>query len=509
MLSKSNTKKLVMVVLALMLVFQSSFVFAADTSSADGTAMGTTMGTFDGQIEGRKDSNENRVNNYLTSIPSNEAIVSKFYLDKETVTFKNAFISAYRIGFQEGYATGYREVSLDKFLTPVENAYAHGNQAGTIQGQLSGMVDFIQGNKNNWSAAYLDYTSEGSISSRYLLTRETNNYKDSFTNGFKEGFMNAYVDIFQTKNLEFELRGKNALEMNMWANTLTYQEEFVNFDNGNMVSDVKTTLSIDVSEGTVHEPTYLAAFKTQDTFNYRNTKYEPVSGKYTVKILSDRGMVTLKKPMTLSFEYYGSERAGIYQYYNGRWNYKYTQLEDGKLSIEIPAGSYGGGEYAIFIDNKYKNIEDITFNWAYKEIYTLMRRGIVSYNQMYMPNTSITRLDLANLVYNVAAYNDPLKTAAPTINDANSFPYYKSAVDYMVGKKYLALDAKGNFNPNQTVTYRDVENMLSKMFLRDVSWNEVSKSMLMDKFTRSIGTTNKDAAMTKAEAAYMLLYYFQ
>ena len=508
MLSNIRLKKLTMVILVLVMVLQSSAVFATDTSLADGTAMGTTLGNLDGQIEGRKDSNENRVNNYLTALPSNDQISNKYYLNRETSQFKSAFISAYRIAFQEGYATGYREVSLDKYLTPVEFAYDHGFQAGTVQGQLSGMVDFVQGNNDNWTSAYLDYTSEGSITSRYLLNRESINYKDSFTNGFREGFMNAYTDIYQTKNVEFEIRGKNALEMNMWANTLTYQEEFVNFDNGNMVSDVKTTMSIEIGDGTVHEPTYLAAFKTQDTFNYKNTKYEPASGKYTVKVLNDRGMVMLKKPITLSFEYFGSERAGIYQYYNGKWNYVFTQLEDGKLSIQIPSGTYAGGEYAIFIDNNYKNIEDITFNWAYKEIYTLMRRGVVSYNRMYLPNTAITRAELAQLVYSVISYSDPLKAAVPTIQDASSFANSKSAVEYMVGKRYLTLDANGNFNPSQTVSYTEVENMLSKMFLRDVKWTEVSNKMLMEKYTRSTGATNRGAAITKAEIAYMLINYF-
>jgi hypothetical protein len=60
------------------------------------------------------------------------------------------------------------------------------------------------------------------------------------------------------------------------------------------------------------------------------------------------------------------------------------------------------------------------------------------------------------------------------------------------------------FSPNSKVTYTTVEGMVSKMFLRDFRWSEIATKMVYEKYTRSPGTTNKAAFLTRAEAAYMI-----
>ena len=175
----------------------------------------------------------------------------------------------------------------------------------------------------------------------------------------------------------------------------------------------------------------------------------------------------------------------------------------------IPTGYYAGGEYAIFIDETYKTVGDITFNWAYKEIYTLMRRDIISDAQAFVPNAKITRGQFAQLIYNQIGLTSPLTTAVPVISDAATLGSYKKAVEYMVGKRYMKLDAKGAFNPSGTITYAETEVVLSNMFLRNVSWSEVSNRMLTEKFARSAGATNKAASLTKAEAAYMMIVFYK
>lgn len=495
---KTNKLKIVLVWMLLIAMMSSSFTFAADTSVADGTTYGASMGTFDGDYYGREAANANRVNNYLNDLLTNAQIVGKFFLSRDTASFQNAFITAYRDAFQTAYQAGYREVAMSKVLAPVEAAYGHGESLGALQGQTEAMLDFMQGSKNDWAISYNAFIAKSPLLVRYNLIKETMGYRTAFSNGYKEGFMNAYITTFQDQNVAVETANKEIKQVAM-------REDSITFDDG------VVSLMLHFPAATLYEPTNFTAFTTQNSFNYRNysAHMTPVTSKYTVSVLNTRGSVTLKKPITLSFEYYGSERAGIYQWIGNKWVYQYTTITDGSLFITIPAGTYSGGEYAIFIDEKYKNVSDITFNWAYKEIYTLMRRGIVTDAAPFKPNDKITRGTFALMVYNARAGIDPLGATTKVIKDFDSLSWYKDAAKYMVNKGYMKLDASGNFNPSGLVTYSDVEHMLSVMYTRSFKWSEISDKMLTEKFTRSAGATNLNANVTKAETAFMLISVFK
>lgn len=495
---KTNKLKIMLVWMLLIAMMSSSLTFAADTSVADGTTYGASMGAFDGDYYGREAANANRVNNYLNDLLTDAQIVGKFFLSRDTASFQNAFIIAYRDAFQTAYQAGYREVAMSKVLAPVEAAYGHGQSLGTIQGQTEATLDFIQGRKNDWAVSYNALIAKSPLLVRYNLIKETMGYRTAFSNGYKEGFMTAYITTFQEQNVTVETANKEVKQVAM-------REDSITFDDG------VVSLMLHFPAATLYEPTNFTAFTTQNSFNYRNysSHMTPVTSKYTVSVLNSRGSVTLKKPITLSFEYYGSERAGIYQWIGNKWVYQFTTITDGSLFITIPAGTYAGGEYAIFIDEKYKNVSDITFNWAYKEIYTLMRRGIVTDAAPFKPNDKITRGTFALMVYNTRAGVDPLGTATRVINDFDSLSWYKEAAKYMVNKGYMKLDASGNFNMNGLVTYADVEHMLSVMYTRSFKWTEISDRMLTEKFTRSAGATNLNANVTKAETAFMLISVFK
>ncbi|HAS73245.1 MAG TPA: hypothetical protein DCS67_03780 [Clostridiales bacterium UBA8960] len=497
-MKKTNKFKLMLVWMLLLAMMSSSLTFAADTSVADGTTYGASMGAFDGNFFGREAAHANRVNNYLNDLLTDAQIIGKFMLSRDTASFQSSFILAYRDAFQTAYQAGYREVAMSKVIAPVEGAYDHGMSLGTLQGQTEAMLDFIQGRKNDWSVAYNAYVAKGSLLVRYNLLKEVMAYRTAFANGYREGFMTAYITTFQEQNVSVETANKDVKQISM-------REDSISFDDGTV------QLMLHFPAATLYEPTNVTAFTTQNSFNYRNysTHMTPVTSKYTISILNSRGSVTLLKPITLSFEYYGSERAGVYQWLGNKWVYQYTTLTDGSLFITIPAGTYGGGEYAIFIDEKYKNVSDITFNWAYKEIYTLMRRGVVSDAGPFNPNAKITRGTFALMVYNAISGTDPLGAATKVINDFDSLSWYKEAAKYMVNKGYMRLDANGNFNMNGNVSYADVEHMLSVMSSTSFKWTEISNKMLTEKYTRSAGATNLAAHITKAETAYMLISVFK
>ncbi|OJV66868.1 MAG: hypothetical protein BGO41_05490 [Clostridiales bacterium 38-18] len=504
-------RKILILFLVLVMCFPmaSSAESPSEATLREANEQGTAMGTLDGDLAGRADRNANKTSSYSLAMPKDTDIVTRYALNKDSSTYQNYFISAYRAAFEIAYNSGYRAVNLEEYAAPFEDGYAHGKEAGTVQGQLSAMVDFVQSRSNNWLRTYNEFISKGSLTSRYFLDRESSAYKGYFSSGYREAFKNSYIETFQVKNLETEIRNKNARIISMLEDTLYFDEEYVHFTSGVAESEIRTPMSLYFPAATVYEPTYFATFKTQNTFNFKNTKYTPVSSKYTVSILNNSGSVYLRNPITLTFEYYGSEKAGIYQWIDNQWEYKYTTLTDNSLSIQIPAGYYNGGEYEIFIDEDFKNIADISFNWAYKEIYTLARRSVISDNQLFSPGAYITRAELSDLIYKTMSISDPLKLSPPTIKDSASLGSYKAAIEYTVGKRYFSLDANSNFNPSGSVTYKDVENMLSRMFLRDIKWREVGNKMLTEKFTKSVGLTDINAKITKAEAVYMLIYFFK
>jgi hypothetical protein len=215
----------------------------------------------------------------------------------------------------------------------------------------------------------------------------------------------------------------------------------------------------------------------------------------------------LLKPIELSFEFYGSERAGIYKLVNNEWQYQYTMVSDGKLSTTIPAGTFIGGEYGIFIDNNYKIIPDISFSWAQKEITTLMRREDVIGGQNFYPNAKVTRAQVADLFYRVLNAN-PV-SSKPSIKDVLTNNTYKNAIDFMVSKKYMNIDSLGNFNPNSTVSYIDFETIVSRIQFTSVDWKFISDKMLYERFTKSSGATNQSLPMNKAEAVYGIYEFFR
>lgn len=507
---KSKKMSLILVCTLLFGMIFPTMSYAATPAEAtieEAKAFGEAMGTLDGDLAGRADRSANKVNNYTVSIPNDAGLISRFQLNKDTSSYQLYFLQAYRSAYQIAYNTGYRTVNIDEYKETFEDGYLHGQEAGTVQGQVSAMIDFVQSRSDNWLRAYNEYLSKGSLVKRYQLDRENTMYQVNFANGYREAFIKAYIETFQTKNLETEIRNKNSKLIAMTESIIYFDEEYVHFSLGAMETELKTPLSLYVPAAALYKPTYISVYKMQNSFNADNLKYTPVSSKYVIAINNTTGSVQLNKPLTLQFEYYGSERAGVYLWQNNKWVYQYTTLNNGSLSIEIPAGYYKGGEYAIFIDETFKTVSDITFNWAYKEIYSLIRRGEISDATLFMPNASITRGELATLIYNVYAVREPLRTAAPTITDASSLGSARNAVNYVVGKRYMKLDASGSFNPSQRVTYAEVEEILGMMFLRTVSWTEVSGKMLTEKFTRSAGISNKNAVLTKAEAAYMLYMF--
>lgn len=476
-----------------------------EISRSEGTAQGEAFGAEEGADAGRTDYRLGRVSNYLLNMPSNAQITTRYRLNYDDANYRSAFLVSFKVGYETAYRSAYREANVQTITAPYAEASGHGNQLGEGQGQIAAMIDLNRGFNNNWERAYRSFIMGGTLESRYYLNKENASYISKFKSGFIDSFMVGYITAFQNANLAMALANSNNKLIDMYETTIEFSDEAFSLIGGALTSEMSTPISLYFPDATLYQPTYFSVYKVQNSFNMNNAKYVPVSSKFTVGISNATGNVTLRNPITLSFVYFGSERAGIYQWKNNQWVYQYTTLEEGKISTVIPAGVYNGGEYAIFIDDTFKNISDIGFNWAQKEIYTLMRRGVVADTIKYYPEKSITKAELAQMIYLSMRSKNPFTGAGThTYADAADYGGFKTAIEYVVSKGYMPLDAAGVFSPNSNVNYTAVEAMFSKMFLRDFRWSEIATKMVYEKYTRSAGTTNKAALLTRAEAAYMI-----
>lgn len=477
----------------------------SEISTQEGKAQGELFGGTEGADAGRSDYRLGRVSNYLLNMPSNAQITTKYRLNFDDAFYRNAFLAAFKTGYETSYKSAYRESNVMTITAPYAEATTHGNTLGDGQGQIAAMIDLNRGFNNNWERAYRSFIMGGTLESRYYLNKENASYISQFKTGFMDSFMMGYITAFQNTNVMMALANSNNKLIDMYETTIEFSDEAFSLIGGALTSEMSTPISLFFPDATLYQPTYFSVYKVQNSFNQNNAKYVPVSSKFTVGISNATGSVTLRNPITLSFVYFGSERAGIYQWKNNQWVYQYTVLEEGKISTVIPAGAYSGGEYAIFIDDAFKNISDIGFNWAQKEIYTLMRRGVVADTIKFYPENSITKAELAQMIYlSMRAKNPSSGPGNYVYADAAEYGGFKPAIEYVVGKGYMTLDAAGMFSPNSKVTYTTVEGMVSKMFLRDFRWSEIATKMVYEKYTRSPGTTNKAAFLTRAEAAYMI-----
>lgn len=483
---------------------------ALELSTTEGKAQGETFGTLEGTDAGQTDYRLGKVSNYLLNMPTHAEITRKYNLSKDDAYYRNAFLTSFRTAYEIAYKSAYRESNLKALTEPFAEAFNHGATLGTVEGQIGAMKDYYSGYNNDWERALRTFVLKGSLRNRYNLDNEPLGYQSRFENGFTDSFRTAYIETYQTSNIDAAVRNTNLVLIDMYAKTIDFADSSISFTGGSMVTEASTPLTLAFPEATIYEPTYFSVYKIPNSFNMNNYKYVPVSSKFVISIDNASKSVNLNKPIELSFEYYGSERAGIYQWKDNQWSYLYTDVQEGRISTTIPAGYYRGGEYAIFIDESFKYISDIGFNWAYKEIYTLMRRDVIPDTLKFNPNNNITRVELADMLYQTLRVTRPyVGPGTYAYSDAANYGVHKNAIEYVVSRKYMSLDANGAFNPSATISYMELEKVMGMVLSRTFNWNDIASKMMYEKFARSAGGMDKNEMVTKAEAAYMLYDLFK
>lgn len=502
-------KKIIAWILALVIVAPNltTVSFAQANAHSEGEAHGIEMGTLQGEQAARNDYINGLVQNDKRHELTNVQIINRFDLGRTDYTYRMFFMRGYRSAFRESYNTTYRQMNQQHHLEPIQNGFAHGRQIGEVEGAIFALKDFMNQLNPNWFFAYNRYIMNGSLESRFWLNRESELYREHFEMGFKEGFKENYLEMYQNSNIDAAMKNIHFKTIGLYADEIVFSDEYIHFNHGSQGQTEHMSMVLSFDQGTVYTPTMIGMYRTQQRFGQGEFRMKPVSYRHHVSIENTLKQVFLEEPVTLGFQYNGSEYVGIYQWRNNRWEYLHTKMEEGFVYTTLPAGMYTGGEYAIFVDERAK---DITFNrrhWAREEIYTLMRREVLPRDGSFKADAAVTRGDFAQMLYEIINPSTA-RVAQVEIKDQDLLGKNKVAVNEMLARGVFELQ-DGNFNPNAPVTYRDFERAISRLLSRPFDYSEISTPMMHEKYRRSPSLQDMNQGIPGGEMAFALIRLFR
>lgn len=484
----------------------------ASDNKASATIIGEEMGRYFGELlganHGRNDYYNNLKSDWKRNLPTETNIIDEYKLRNDTKEYSDAFLKAFKIGYEEEYLYSYRITNYEIQSAPNQAALNLGKEEGQVAGEAYAMMDYIQGKSNNWLRSFNELELQNSLLNRYELFREELQYKVGFINGFKDGFQSAYTAYYQGFNAEVGERNINYKIMSMHEDMIEFEDRMVHFIHGEENVEKNITAQLYVPAGTFYTETYVALQKEEMSSAINNETLIPVTKIYDMKVINNVNSLQLRKPLTLTFKYYGSYRGGIYQLIDSKWRYVYSEIEDGVIKTEIPSGFYNGGRYAVFIDEDYVELMDIHTHWANRELYTFLRRGYIQgdKDKKYNPDQSMTRGELLLLLSKIQGWNTSNDTRnADKFEDFNNFGIYTKTIDYAVSKGYIDGYDDKSFKPNNPITYIELEEIMKKILDNDnFAWETIAEKMLYERYARSNSRLGKDKFATKGEVVYML-----
>ncbi len=508
------SKKMIAIFIGIILTVGCSFAEDSATpltpeemNVQEGLSYGQTFGTYDGTLDGRAHQEAGIDIGYYQSMPSETAIIEKYNLSNEDLFYKLNFIKAYQDYYEIAYNSAYRSANLSKKSVPISNGYGNGIKAGTVEGKAAAMRDYYQNRFTNWERALTEFVNERSLNIRYALDGEMTEYGESFRSGFNQAFFEAYTDAFQNTKLDAAIRNRTSELVTTNSSRLEFKDTFVDYNSGEELVSNKTLVRIEIPDAAVYSPTYLSLYKDKNV-NSNYIQFETVSPKYVVKVDNVKGGMELNKPLKLVFKFNGSENAGIYKLMNNKWFYQITHFTEEEIYTEIPDGFFTGGEYMVMIDPENSAFTDMRFNWARDEINALKRRGYLEDKDLFRPTNFITRIEMAKMLYNVYSNGEEDTIAWNySIKDDLINPDDMKYMNYVIGRAYMKLDADGKFNPDETVSYKEVEEIMSSILMDDFKWEDVANKMLRDKYKRSRGSESLSRPIFRDEFAYIMYLY--
>lgn len=275
-------------------------------------------------------------------------------------------------------------------------------------------------------------------------------------------------------------------------------------------------LKIAVENGTFYNDVILSMDKHMQAKNAvalpPYVQYTKNSDLYLLKINNNYGKYDNDKMIKLSLEYYGGLGGGIYRYLYGNWQYLPSVITENTITAFVsPKMMLENAIYGLFIDDKAFNPLDIRGHWAKEEIITTLRRGYTGLysDNTFRPDVNITKIQV--LLYLSRANNwkpnlsDSDRKLAENLSDYKDIKDVKDLVAYGLKEGYFGVSKENKFNPNNSVSYGDMEKIIRKVYKDDsFTWKWVSEKMAAIKDKRCSSVDNMNNRVTRGEFSYML-----
>lgn len=459
-----------------------------------GVEHGELLGTIDGEIYGKKDFYDGKVNNWKNQIKSDTLLKRDYSLNNDVDKYIEGFLFGYKTSFEEAYNDAYRQTNIDTNKTPKENGILHGTEMGFELGSILGAIDFADKKSNDWQKSI---PSNVDIMIEYNLMKEVKDYREGFLGGFKDGFRDGYIQSYQDSN------------MNQGRDNINYKN--ISMAGGELLSS-DGNLKLTIEPGTIYEERYLSIQKGDFPSQSSVGSYIPATNIYSIEIANQSKQTSLHNSITLTFKYYGSERAGIYELVNNKWRYLFSNITDGEISTAIDSTIYSGGRYAVLIDQDYKELKDVRMNWAGKEIYTFIRRNYIAgySDHTFKPENNITRAEFLTVLSRVLDWkNDVNHNEIKKFSDYNTFGVYGDVIAKATSIGLIKGYSDNTFKPNRQINYQEIQWIIQRLpNNQEFKWDDIADKMMYEKYTRSKSLLSKENYITRAEVVYML-YHLQ
>ncbi len=469
---------------------------------------GKQFGELDGNLAGKRDYVNGLKSDYRKAMLKRNQLIKKFGLKTYSSEDMNYFLDAYEESFKEAYRKAMSEQLLEQYFSPATRGEKSGTDLGTAEGIASANIDILNNDKSDWLRAYNNFIKKSDLRTRYQLNLHEVGYGEAFELSFKTSFKSAYRQHFDDFIAGVALNNTTYHLVKYNEDTVIYDKLYSQVDNGSESSGSESTASLSIEQGTVYQDTYISLQRAKNVTLVKNGDYDAASGVYQITIQNDRDGIKLYKPMKLKFIYNDDPNIGVYKWKYNRWCYVATQHEDDGVSIEIPAGTYHGGKYALFIDEKFVIPADSVFSWAYDDIVLAMKRNYISNATNYRPDASITRFEMASIIYHVMYMRKNHSVTRVDMIDRDSISYNPAPVDFVINLGYLTLDENGAFNPNRYVKYSDFTVIMQRLTGNQAfDYGEVAQKMFYEHYTMSNYLNDKNGNPTRAEVIYTINEY--
>lgn len=435
-----------------------------------------------------------------------KSVYNYFKMTSDTSQHKKVFFEAFIEAYRYAYEEAYIDISMNDRDDNETYWYEVAKKYGEIEGTIAAYYDHLNEYGKNWDTAYKRFIDNESLTERFRLHRFTSKLPKNFELDFKLSFKRAYEVAYAKAIVEDNERNTNYFYVDSLGGSITYQREYAEVAKSSQGSKPMPALEAIFPARCVLERTPMALRYKQHNNKKPQSYLVPLSDIYELELQREVSKVVFHEEPILKIMGYAVRGAGLYKWSNNRWDYVMTTITDKELIAKIPKGNYKNTEYAVFLDDTYITPTDISFNWAFKEIYTYIRRHNLPQLEKFNPEAKITRLDLADIIHRTMSHRVRANITMMYVNDDAAITRNKDAVQFCLNMGYMVLDNNSNFNPNGYVSYFDFQTMMKRINGNYNLEQHVNKQ-LVEKFYRSDLLTKKSPNISRSEVVYALYEY--